>query len=82
MCVHALRIVSTEKSVRFKSNFIINIILSNVKITLIAAHLNAGVVLGGDSVALGTVYLVAYLLGSRSPPIPNTQKVWRGEKKR
>ena len=54
----------------FKSNFIINIILSNVEMTLIAAHLNAGVVLGGGSVAFDIVYLVAYLLGSRSSPLP------------
>ena len=51
---------------RFKSNFMINIILSNVKMTLIAAHLNAGVVLGGDSVAFGILRcLPSWDLGPR-----------------
>ena len=41
-----------------------------LKMALIIAHLNAGVILVVTSVALGIVSLFPHLLGSRSLPVP------------
>ena len=65
---------------RFKSNFMINIILSNVKMTLIAAHLNAGVVLGGDSVAFGILRRLPPGISVPATTKINTQKFWNEKK--